>query len=107
MLEVEDGEGQAPKGLMKYFTKISRDSEAYKEQQRRSSEIADAWRRSRQESVDQAKAAHEAHLRESTRMRQQRYRKRAYEEEISRGDRTPGGTKRVRKVTSSWLAASG
>jgi hypothetical protein len=57
----------------------------------------------RKEQLAKVKALQIVETRENARLRQQRHRQQIYDSEITCGERTPGGTKRIQKVSKPWL----
>jgi hypothetical protein len=86
-----------PRGLMKFFKQNSR--QEYNEQVRRHTAEEDEFARNRQE-IDEAIDRHRTEkVKEGARERQQKHRQKIYDAEITKGERSPSGTKHKRKVS--------
>jgi hypothetical protein len=92
---IEEG---SKKGLMSFFKQSTR--EEYEAQVRRDTAEAREFVRDREVSLSDKRQHKMNKAREAVRLRKQRQRQRLYDAEIARGERTPQGTKRTRKVST-------
>lgn len=97
---LEGSQEGAPKGLMNFFQRCSR--EENEAQFRRFSAEHREYQESRGQMGVERKSLRDEQTREEARLRQEKHRKLKREREITAGERTPGGTKR--KVCLHLLA---
>ena len=83
---------------MKFFKQNSKSE--YDEQVRRHTAEEDEFARERKEKNDATDRHRAEKAREGARERQQKHRRRVYDAEITKGERSPGGTKR--KVSKNF-----
>lgn len=87
-----------PRGLMKFFKQISKGE--YNEQVQRHTAEEDEFSREWKERNDAAERRQAEKAKEDARERQQKHQRRVYDAEITKGERSPGGTKR--KVSKTF-----
>jgi hypothetical protein len=81
---------------MKFLRKCT--TVEYNEQVRRTTEEENELYQAREERLAGIKAHQTAEVREGAKIRQQKHWQKTYDKEIALGERTPGGTKRIKKV---------
>jgi hypothetical protein len=80
-----------PRGLMKFFKQISKDK--YNEQVQRHTAEEDEFAHEWKEKSDTAERCHAEKAKEGAQEQQQKHQHRMYGAEITKGERSPGGTK--------------
>jgi hypothetical protein len=95
----ENKDKPVPSGILRYLTQCSPDE--YQDQIRRDTAESQAYWEQHKEATTKHEKEKQEHVREQYRLRQQRHRQRQYDREIGQGLRSPGGTKRMRKVSPS------
>src|ERR1700736_3341071 len=90
----------SPKGLLKFLKKCT-PAERDEQVQRATEEENEQWA-GKEEKARFAKILRDEKTREDDKIRQQRHRQKLRDEEISRGERTPGGSKRNQKVRVTY-----
>jgi hypothetical protein len=85
------------RGLLKFLEKCTPAEHHFQVQ--RATEDENEQYLQRRERIDIEKTYESGKVRENAKIRQQKHRQMKYDAEIARGERTPHGTKRVRKVT--------
>ena len=91
----------SPKGLLKFLKKCT-PTERDEQVQRATEEENERWV-GKDEEARLTKIHRDEKTREDDKIRQQRHRQKLRDEEISRGERTPGGSKRNQKVRVTHL----
>jgi hypothetical protein len=94
---IHDALQKSPDGLMKFFKKCT-PVERNEQVQRATEEESERYI-GQKERLAKVKSLRETEIRENARLRQQRHRQQIYDNEIAHGKRTPGGTKRIQKVS--------
>jgi hypothetical protein len=90
---------RSPKGLMRFLKKCT-PAEHDQEIQRTAEEENERYLE-REERLLEHKAHRTVELRDGARIRQKKHRQRTYNKEIALGERTPGGTKQIQKVSEN------
>jgi hypothetical protein len=89
---------ESPKGLMKFLKKCT-PTERYIQVQRATEEENEQYE-SRERVLDVDKARKAERTREEAKVRQQKHRRKMYDQEIEKGERSPGGSKLAAKVNT-------
>lgn len=88
----------SPKGLMKFLKKCT-PTEHHIQVQRATEEENEQYE-SREQVLDVDKARKAERTREEAKVRQQKHRRKMYDQEIEKGERSPGGSKHAAKVNT-------